>query len=106
MDSYNRRKSFTILIAEDIKERLENDIADVMSALFVSREAATILLCNYNWDVDKVNEEWFSNKEKVRKTSGLMLENPMAVDDHIDKIKQFFVGFAWRIFLSLIMLLG
>ena len=81
-------KNFIVLEAEDIRKLLQDEIAKVSSILFVSREAATILLCNYNWDVDKISEEWFANEEKVRKAAGL-LEHYSARD--LSK-KEFFCG--------------
>ncbi|XP_027171774.1 probable E3 ubiquitin-protein ligase ARI8 [Coffea eugenioides] len=81
-------KNFIVLEAEDIRKLLQDEIAKVSSILFVSREAATILLCNYNWDVDKISEEWFANEEKVRQAAGL-LENYSARDL---SIKEFFCG--------------
>lgn len=86
-----RGKNFNVLKAEDIQNRLQDEIMKVSSVLFVPREAATILLCSYNWDVDKVNEEWFADEEKVRKASGLMLENHSDSDVN-DSRKQFFCG--------------
>ncbi|KAL3518780.1 hypothetical protein ACH5RR_021369 [Cinchona calisaya] len=87
----NETNIFTILKVDDIRKRLDDDIAKVSSVLFVSRGAATILLCKNNWDADKVNEEWFADEEKVRKDLGLIVEDctSMAADD--DK-EEFFCG--------------
>ncbi|KAL5711399.1 RBR-type E3 ubiquitin transferase [Ranunculus cassubicifolius] len=70
---------FIVLNNTDIHHRQEEDITRVSSILSVSKAHATILLLNYNWSVDKLQEAWFADEEKVRKKAGL-LQTP--ISDH------------------------
>ncbi|KAL6571276.1 hypothetical protein OROHE_002919 [Orobanche hederae] len=70
------QKSYTILKEEDIQQRQEEDITKISTVLSIPRDAACILLRRYNWSVNNVHEEWFSNEEVVRKAVGL-LEKPL-----------------------------
>lgn len=55
LDHANKKKNkFIILTEDDVRSRMDDDILEVSSLLSVSREAATILLCRYNWDVTDV----------------------------------------------------
>ncbi|GJR58596.1 probable E3 ubiquitin-protein ligase ARI8 [Tanacetum coccineum] len=69
-----RQKNFTVLKEEDIKQRQEDDITNIVSVLSISRDSACMLLRRFSWSVTNVFEEWFANEEKVRKAVGL-LEN-------------------------------
>lgn len=67
----------TILKPEDIRPRLEDDIAKILSLLSISRESAVRLLCRSNWNVNNVHEQWFSDEEKIRQACGLLETYPM-----------------------------
>lgn len=57
-DHANKKKNkFIILTEGDVRSRMDDDILQVSSLLSVSREAATTLLCRYNWDVTDVVQE-------------------------------------------------
>ncbi|KAL3519131.1 hypothetical protein ACH5RR_021720 [Cinchona calisaya] len=72
-------RGFTILKKEDVRQRLEDDIAKISSLLSVSREASIRLLCRSNWNVDIVQEEWFADEEKTRKVCGLSENYPSTI---------------------------
>ncbi|KAG8380336.1 hypothetical protein BUALT_Bualt06G0005000 [Buddleja alternifolia] len=71
---HHRSQNYTILSEDEIRQCQEEDITKISSVLSISRVAAGILLRHYNWSVSKVNDEWFVDEEKVRRTVGL-LEN-------------------------------
>ncbi|XP_073030980.1 probable E3 ubiquitin-protein ligase ARI8 isoform X2 [Primulina eburnea] len=71
---HHRSQNYTILNEDEIRKHQEESIGKVSMVLSISRGAAGILLRHYNWSVSKVNDEWFSDEEKVRKAVGL-LEN-------------------------------
>ncbi|XP_026442988.1 probable E3 ubiquitin-protein ligase ARI8 [Papaver somniferum] len=47
-------------------------IRQVSNTLSIARVSAIILLRHYNWDVDKAQDAWFADEEKVRKDVGLL----------------------------------
>lgn len=65
-------KIFTILSQEDIRQHIDDEIMYTAYLLKVSRDAATLLLCKYNWNVDTLHQEWFDDQEKTLKASGLV----------------------------------
>ncbi|CAH9077407.1 unnamed protein product [Cuscuta europaea] len=72
---YRSQTNYTILNEADIHQRQEESITKIATVLSISKVAAGILLRHYNWSVSKVNDEWFADEVKVRRTVGL-LENP------------------------------
>ncbi|KAL7109972.1 hypothetical protein ACP275_06G208000 [Erythranthe tilingii] len=78
---YGRRsQNYKILNEDDIRECQDKSITKISTVLSISRDAAGVLLRHYNWSVSKVNDEWFADEEKVRKTVGL-LENHIPLPD-------------------------
>lgn len=69
--SHRTQQNYTILNEADIHLRQEDNIKKISSILSISNVEAAILLRHYNWSVSKVNDEWFANEEKVRRTVGL-----------------------------------
>ncbi|KAJ8475586.1 hypothetical protein OPV22_019313 [Ensete ventricosum] len=75
------KQTYTILSEADIRQRQEEDITQICAILSVSRSAACNLLCHYNWNVSKVQDEWFANEENVCKVIGL-LHNPVKTSNN------------------------
>ncbi|XP_045803115.1 probable E3 ubiquitin-protein ligase ARI8 isoform X1 [Trifolium pratense] len=75
-ESRRTKQSFTILKESDIRQRQKDDISRVATVLSIPHVAASILLVHYNWSVYRVNDAWFSDECKVRRTVGL-LEKPV-----------------------------
>ncbi|CAN8247654.1 unnamed protein product [Cochlearia groenlandica] len=67
--------SYIVLKEEDIQKRQKIDIERVSTILSISKVEAIILLLHYRWNVSKVEDEWFTNEDKVRGIVGL-LKNP------------------------------
>ncbi|KMT16341.1 hypothetical protein BVRB_3g054880 [Beta vulgaris subsp. vulgaris] len=65
-------KTYTVLKEGDIRQRQEENISHVSAVLSISRVAASILLCNYKWNVSQLHDEWFADEERVRRTVGLL----------------------------------
>ncbi|XP_074381189.1 putative E3 ubiquitin-protein ligase ARI8 isoform X2 [Apium graveolens] len=76
LHSHADQKDYTILNRDAIEQRQDDDINNVANSLSISRAAAIILLCHYNWSVSKSCEKWFDDEEKIRKSLGL-LEEPV-----------------------------
>ncbi|XP_062196698.1 probable E3 ubiquitin-protein ligase ARI8 isoform X2 [Phragmites australis] len=68
-----REQRFIVLSEKDISERQEEDISKVTAVLSITREEACVLLHHYKWDISKLNDEWFTDEEKVRHIVGLLL---------------------------------
>lgn len=66
------QRNYTILKVEDIVRRQTDDVVSLRSVLHVSSLEASTLLCYYNWDVNRVHEEWFTDEQRVRKTVGIL----------------------------------
>ncbi|XP_050364380.1 probable E3 ubiquitin-protein ligase ARI8 [Argentina anserina] len=74
VDNQSRSQSYTVLRVGEISQLQEDDIAGVSTVLSISRSAACFLLCHYNWWVNRLQDEWFSDEDKVRETAGLLRE--------------------------------
>ncbi|GLT95585.1 hypothetical protein SLE2022_132590 [Rubroshorea leprosula] len=72
---HRHQQNYTVLNEAEIRQRQEDDIMTISTVLFLSKEKAAIILRYYNWNVNRVHEEWFADEENVRKAVGL-LENP------------------------------
>ncbi|CAM0911789.1 unnamed protein product [Alopecurus aequalis] len=71
-EAVSRREQRYIVVTEkDISDRQEEDISKVSALLLISREEAGVLLHHYRWNISKLNDEWFSDEEKVRDIVGL-----------------------------------
>ncbi|VAI74594.1 probable E3 ubiquitin-protein ligase ARI8 isoform X2 [Triticum urartu] len=68
-----REQRYIVLSEKDISERQEEDISEVSALLLIPREEASVLLHHYKWDISKVNDEWFSDEDKVRGIVGLLM---------------------------------
>ncbi|KAF9626673.1 hypothetical protein IFM89_038768 [Coptis chinensis] len=66
----------TALCEADIRNLQEQVITEVSSVLNITKYSATVLLSQYNWDLNKVKDDWFADEEKVRNKVGLM-EKPV-----------------------------
>ncbi|KAI3889099.1 hypothetical protein MKX03_004262 [Papaver bracteatum] len=64
--------SYTVLNADDRRQRQEEVITRISTVLSITRVSASILLRHYNWDVSKVHDAWFADEERVRKATGLL----------------------------------
>jgi ariadne-1 len=69
-------QNYVVLKESDIRQRQENEITRVSTVLSIPKGAAAVLLLHYNWRDCEVQDAWFSNEERVRKSVGL-LEEPV-----------------------------
>ncbi|CAO2838129.1 unnamed protein product [Amaranthus hypochondriacus] len=69
---FHPEKAYIVLKEADIRHRQEENISHVSAVLSISRDAASILLCHYKWNVSQLHDDWFSDEERVRKTVGLL----------------------------------
>ncbi|GLT40928.1 hypothetical protein SLA2020_150240 [Shorea laevis] len=72
---HRHQQEYTVLNEAEIRQRQEDDIITISTLLSLSKVEAAIILRYYNWNVNRVHEEWFADEENVRKAVGL-LEKP------------------------------
>ncbi|KAF9612152.1 hypothetical protein IFM89_038340 [Coptis chinensis] len=67
-------QNHTVLTEEEIKACQDEAITEVESVLSLPRDSAIVLLCEYNWRVSNVTDDWFADEDKVRKKVGLLVK--------------------------------
>ncbi|XVF73669.1 hypothetical protein PTKIN_Ptkin13bG0001500 [Pterospermum kingtungense] len=77
--------NFIVLKEADIRQRIEDNIAEVSAVLSISKVEASILLLHYNWSVNKIHDAWFADEKQARQKAGLLLKPLVELpDDHGD----------------------
>ncbi|XP_024011708.1 probable E3 ubiquitin-protein ligase ARI5 isoform X2 [Eutrema salsugineum] len=79
ISTHGSQINYVVLKEEDIRRHQKDDIGRVTSVLCISEVEASVLLLHYHWSVSKINDEWFADEERVRKTVGI-LEEPVVVN--------------------------
>ncbi|CAH8330975.1 unnamed protein product [Eruca vesicaria subsp. sativa] len=64
--------SYLVLKEEDISKHQKINIEQVSTVLSISQVEAIVLLLHYQWNVSKVEDEWFTDEEKVRELVGIL----------------------------------
>ncbi|CAN7104281.1 unnamed protein product [Brassica rapa subsp. narinosa] len=82
-DSTSKRDqiSYIVLKEEDIREHQKTDIKQISTVLSINQVEAIILLLHYQWSSSKVEDEWFTSEERVRKTVGMLKEHMVDLND-------------------------
>jgi ariadne-1 len=75
-DPREPEQNYEILTEPIIRRRQENEITKVSTVLAISKAAATVLLLHYDWRAPEVQDAWFADEERVRKSTGL-IEKPV-----------------------------
>ena len=87
------RAPFTCLTAEQMMTKQKEAVARVVTVLQVTADEATQLLRAYKWNVNNVNDEWFSNEDAVREKVGLLRANtPVAASESAHQENQVTCG--------------
>lgn len=80
--------NYVVLKEEDIRKRQEDDIKQVSTVFSITNVEASVLLLHYRWNVSKLNDEWFADEEKVRRTVGVLEGGSVVVvGDNPRKVK-------------------
>lgn len=77
---HQNKKFFTILTKEDLLSRIEDDVLKLSSLISIPREAARILLCRYNWNINSIRADWLANQETFKSAYALSTEKPEPMD--------------------------
>ncbi|KAL0874561.1 hypothetical protein Bca101_024266 [Brassica carinata] len=70
--THRSQVNYVVLKEEDIRKRQEDDIKQVSTVLSITNAEASVLLLHYRWNVSKLNDEWFADEDKVRRTVGVL----------------------------------
>ncbi|VVB07475.1 unnamed protein product [Arabis nemorensis] len=66
---------YVVLKEEDIHKHQRDDIERVSTILSISQAEAIVLLLHTHWSVSKVEDEWFTNEDRVRSLVGILKEH-------------------------------
>lgn len=64
-------KDYVVWSSDQIEERQKKIIEEAVDLLSLSEDDAITALRHYNWNPERLQEEWFNNEEKTRETCGL-----------------------------------
>ncbi|KAJ0240265.1 E3 ubiquitin-protein ligase ARI11 [Hirschfeldia incana] len=73
--------SYIVLNEEEICEQQKADIEQISTVLSITQAKAIILLLHYRWSSSKVEDEWFTDEERVCKTVGILKEHVVDLND-------------------------
>ncbi|KAL0897182.1 hypothetical protein Bca101_081143 [Brassica carinata] len=79
-DDSTSRLSYVVLNDEDIRKHQRTDIEQVSTLLSISQVEAIALLLHYQWSTSKIEDEWFTDEERVRKSVGILKESVVVAD--------------------------
>ncbi|WZY81638.1 probable E3 ubiquitin-protein ligase ARI11 [Brassica napus] len=80
--TYKRSQiSYLVLKEEDVRKHQRTDIEQVSTVLSISQVEAIVLLLHYQWNVSKVEDEWFTDEKKVRELVGMLKEPVVDLND-------------------------
>ncbi|XWS25707.1 hypothetical protein CRYUN_Cryun27aG0090700 [Craigia yunnanensis] len=76
--------NYSVLKEADIRQRIEDNIAEVSAVLSISKVEASILLLHYKWSVNNVVDTWFVDEKEAREKAGLPVKPLTELSDHGD----------------------
>lgn len=76
--------NYSVLKEADIRQRIEDNIAEVSAVLSISKVEASILLLHYKWSVSNVHDAWFADEKEAREKAGLPVKPMIELPDHGD----------------------
>ncbi|KFK25556.1 hypothetical protein AALP_AA8G130200 [Arabis alpina] len=78
----NRQLGYVVLKEVDILKHQRDDIEQVSTILSISQAEAIVLLLHYRWSTSKVEDEWFTDENRVRKLVGILKEPILEYNNH------------------------
>ena len=67
-------KPFSILEMSDIKTKFDSTIQSCMDLFNISRDDTILALIFYNWNVEKLESDWFGKQDNIRAEAGAPAE--------------------------------
>ena len=77
--------NYEYLIKEEIEKERDNKIIEFTEFSSLSKSQAELILINYNWNIDILNNDWFDKTDKIKENCGLS-----QTKESKEKIKEFF----------------
>ena len=62
---------YDFLIKEEIEKERDNKIKEFIEYTQLAKGDAELVLMNYNWNIELLNNDWFDNTQKIKEQSGL-----------------------------------
>ena len=85
--SLERQTSYAIVKSTDLEKLRNNIIGECIDFTCLSQEEATIVLIQYQWNMERIRDQWYEDVDENRKKCGLDL-NKNALDElKIKKVK-------------------
>jgi len=69
--AFNNEKQYAIWTPDEIEGRQKNVIEEAIELLGLNEDDAITSLKHFNWNPEKLQENWFNNEEKTREICGL-----------------------------------
>ncbi|PRQ26965.1 putative E3 ubiquitin ligase RBR family [Rosa chinensis] len=66
------QENYILLKEEEIAKLQQDCISEVSTVLSISKSNACLLLPHFHWSVEDLQDEWFSDEDKVRDKAGLL----------------------------------
>jgi hypothetical protein len=85
MNTGNINTGYNFLLKGEIEKERDKKIEEFIQFSSLSKEEAELILINYNWNIDILNNDWFDKMEIIKMNSGLS-QTP----ESIKKISIFF----------------
>ena len=85
MNTGNINTGYNFLLKGEIEKERDKKIEEFIQFSSLSKEEAELILINYNWNIDILNNDWFDKMELIKMNSGLT-QTP----ESIKKISIFF----------------
>lgn len=70
-----RKAPFAIMDWEELRERQQRCVEDATELLDMTQEASYVLLRKHGWDLERLQEAWFEDSERVLERCGLGQEH-------------------------------
>ena len=86
MNTGNINTGYNFLLKGEIEKERDKKIEEFIQFSSLSKEEAELILINYNWNIDILNNDWFDKMEKIKMNSGLA-QTP----ESLKKINTFFM---------------
>ena len=86
LDTGNINSGYNFLLIDEIEKERDKKIEEFIQFSSLSKEEAELILINYNWNIDLLNNDWFDKMEKIKMNSGLA-QTP----ESEQKIKKYFM---------------
>ncbi|SCL98551.1 IBR domain protein, putative [Plasmodium chabaudi chabaudi] len=83
-EKFSQNNSYLIYNKKQIKEKLKEEINNIISLLNIKYDYAYYIMKHYNFNSESLIEDWFSDSTKVLRTTNLMHLTENELYEHVD----------------------